>query len=575
MGRARQSVNDGRMLAREDADAENAFIEQAEYISEDEFLAWNAEHPEEEAIIRRLSAGGAKLLSGPRGCGKTTLLLKAYYGMLRSEEPVAFPVYANFKLSLRLEPLYLRTNNASFWFRHWLIAKIYEAVYDTLEDFSIEYDDDRFPRKSQVKEYIRDLESGTAKETEDDYYSVSALETSLIALAELIDCTRCVLLLDDAAHAFSPKQQEDFFDFFREIKSREIAPKAAIYPGITTHSPSFHVGHDAELIDAWIRPDTSEYLDFMISLATKRFSGMLPLSIDATNEAIEFLAFAAFGIPRSFLNMIRSLHLEEDNRTSIDRRKLLHAAKLGREAAHNVYESLVFKLPVYKNFIQRGETAYARILSSMKFYNGQRDEENQAFEIGIKKPIPPDLAKVLSFFQYAGLLLPVGENSRGIKGVFELYIVHFGDLITENAVIGKRTKSVASFLGAFKSQTHQAWPRIAPIRLLGIEGESVEITLSLPNCQRCGAPRLNENARFCQNCGAQLKTSSLYDALVLQDISALPITKRRANAIKANSNIRTIKDILIDSSRQELRGVPYIGKIWAERIAHYAEEHVA
>jgi predicted AAA+ superfamily ATPase len=57
----------------------NLFVEQAEYIDDKSFNQWNIEHPDEEAIIRKLSQGGAKLIIGPRGCGKTTLMLKTYY----------------------------------------------------------------------------------------------------------------------------------------------------------------------------------------------------------------------------------------------------------------------------------------------------------------------------------------------------------------------------------------------------------------------------------------------------------------------------------------------------------------
>jgi hypothetical protein len=85
------------------------------------------------AIIRRLSVGGAKLLVGPRGCGKTTLMLKAYYGMLRDRHANTLPVYVNFKLSLKLEPLYIKTPNAAFWFRLWLTLKIYEGLFESIE----------------------------------------------------------------------------------------------------------------------------------------------------------------------------------------------------------------------------------------------------------------------------------------------------------------------------------------------------------------------------------------------------------------------------------------------------------
>lgn len=45
------------------------FIEQAEYIQPSDFIEWSSDHPNEAVIIKRLTQSGAKLLTGPRGCG--------------------------------------------------------------------------------------------------------------------------------------------------------------------------------------------------------------------------------------------------------------------------------------------------------------------------------------------------------------------------------------------------------------------------------------------------------------------------------------------------------------------------
>jgi hypothetical protein len=76
-------------------------------------------------------------------------MLKAYHKMLRSEEGHALPIYVNFKLSLRLEPLYIKTPNAPFWFNKWLIAKIYSSTHETLRLF----EDDS---KDKFKDHIPD-----------------------------------------------------------------------------------------------------------------------------------------------------------------------------------------------------------------------------------------------------------------------------------------------------------------------------------------------------------------------------------------------------------------------------------
>ncbi|GJE62742.1 hypothetical protein [Methylobacterium trifolii] len=556
------------------------FVEQAEYIPEADFLAFSAEHPDEESIIRRLSTGGAKLLVGPRGCGKTTLMLKAYYRLLRSENSTTLPIYVNFKLSLKLEPLYVNTPNATFWFRQWLNLKIYEGLYKSIRENEI-YD---IPRaiisEREISRAIKILESGNLNEAKGaSSYTIEELSDGIMRVLEANDLSRCVLLLDDAAHAFSPRQQEDFFEFFRQVKSREISPKAAIYPGITTNSPTFHVGHDAEQIDVWVRPDRSDYIGFMTALAEKRFRGELPSALANTTDALNFLAYASFGIPRSFLNMLRAVyqdHISAPQITStLDRRKLLQAAQQGKESAHNVYDSLSNKLPAYRDFVNTGNLLYGQIIENLKNFNKTRNEDDQALEIGLKKPVPPEMEKVLSFFQYAGILMPAGVNSRGIKGTFELYMVHFGDLITENAIVGRRTKSITSFVRAFSAQTHQAWPRISPETLVKGSRYPELFRLSLPNCQQCGTERASQHAKFCQNCGAPLKTSSIYEELTNQDISVLPLSNRIITRIKRDSQIRTIKDILIDSNRTNLRGIAYIGPVRAARIASYAEEYVA
>jgi hypothetical protein len=382
--------------------------------------------------------------------------------------------------------------------------------------------------------------------------------------------------MDDAAHAFSPRQQEDFFEFFRQLKSKEISPKAAIYPGITTYSPTFHVGHDAEQLDVWVSPDRPVYLPFMRSLAEKRFRGKLPESLVRTPNALDFMAYASFGIPRSFLNMLRTLYQTSDSVLpggTLDRRKILDVAKQSKESAHNVYDSLATKLPAYSAFVNTGNTFYQKILSATKVFNQNRLLNDQATEVGLKRPLSGEIQKVLSFFQYAGLLMPAGENSRGVKGVFEIYMIHFGDLITENAIVGRKTKALDPFVTALSSRTTQVWPRISPDAILNPDKYPSLFRLSLPHCQKCGAERANEHAKFCQTCGAQLIMESLYHGLTNQDINVLPLSKKMVLRIKQHSTIRTIKDILIDSTR--LRNVPYIGVIRAAKIARYAEEYFA
>lgn len=559
---------------------EENFIEQAEYIDRERFLKLAAEHPHEASILKKLTGGGAKLLIGPRGCGKSTLMRKAFYQILETDLDTAFPVYVNFKLALKLEPFYVNGPNASYWFRAWLVLKVVAGIWDAQEqsdNLTLPVD---FPSKAKIFRLIDALESSRADGDLVEQFTVRFLSDLVDDLALENGLKRVVILIDDAAHSFSEKQQEDFFDFFRAIKSRLISPKAAVYPGITSHSASFHVGHDAEQIDAWVKPSGNEYENFMVSLAEKRFSGTGLDFVAKNEEDIKFLAYTSFGIPRGFLGMLRAIYNSPEAYTtsdgSLNKNKILRLSRTGRDMSHAVFDSLTSKLPSYESYVQNGSKVYQTILTQIKEYNKGKSLEKQGFQFAVKMPVDSDLEKVFGFLQYSGLIMPSGSILKGEKGSFQHYQVHTGDITTENVIVGSRTKSIASFLTVIRAAKHQAWPRLTTASIFENAGiESKDFVLSLPLCHVCSTPRSNPEARFCANCGEQLKPSSTYEALVQQNISALPISKRMEARIKQNSNIRKVRDILIDANKETLLGIPYVGKIRAQRIVGHAEEHVS
>ncbi len=558
---------------------EGNFIEQAEYLDPELFASLATEHPDEDAILKKLMGGGAKLLIGPRGCGKSTLMLKAFHSLLSAEGTPVVPIYVNFKLALKIEPLYTRGANAPFWFKKWLVLKVFQATYEVISEKSLTAPDG-FPKGRDLALAIASIEAGVTDKIDLDQFTSTYLVDQIERLVSRNNCSRCVLLIDDAAHAFSEKQQEDFFDFFREIKSKTISPKAAIYPGITSHSPSFHVGHDAEQVDAWVRPTGKAYEEFMLEMARKRFFGTPIEGITRSRDDLCFLAYASFGIPRAFLGMLRAIYNGQDSFInsdgSLSKSRILALARQGREMSHAVYTSLNDKLPPYRKFTQNGASIYQAILASVKEFNRGKDPNKQAIQFGIQSPNAPDVEKVFQFLQYSGLIMPAGDVMRGVKGTFSIYDLHIGDLITENVIVGKRTKSISDFLEVIRASRHQAWPRLTSTGVCEAAGvTSGSFSLSLPQCQACGAERPNSSARFCSNCGAQLKSSSTYEALVQQDISVLPISSRLQKRIKENSRIRKVRDILIDSNREKLRGIKYIGEARARYIVGAAEEYVS
>lgn len=560
---------------------ENIFIEQAEYIETKLFKKWNIAHPDEEVIIKKLSQGGAKLITGPRGCGKTTLMLKTYYGLCSAPKKTTLAVYVNFKASLKIEPLYRKNINASYWFSQWLLFKIYQGIFKSLKDMNVTEPDNLLFNNLQVNEFVNKIELGlTDKIDNDTILNACILEDEVKKILLYTNKSHCVLLLDDAAHAFSVEQQYDFFEFFRQIKSRIISPKAAIYPGITNFSSTFHVGHDAEEIDVWISPELNNYQEFMLQILKRRLPQFVYEKLCEDIDLVQIICYSSFGIPRALLNIVRNIYKDKSNdenelfEVKFNRRSVMDAINLTFRQTMNIFLSLKDKLPIYDKFISSGEQIFTKMIEEIKEYNKGKNSASQSVTIAIRKPLPAELSKVIGFFQYAGLIMSKKEVSKGEKGVFELYNIHYSALVERNAFFGRKAVKSIDLAIALKKRDAHAYKRSTPSSLIGLEDIQNMFPLSLPPCPICGTPRVSEHTKFCGECGTQLKIASIFEELVKNDISKLPLTGKRVQTIKKHSRIKNVKDILMDTDNRELRGVPQIGPYWAEKIYSYAEEYI-
>lgn len=554
---------------------EKVFTEQAEYIDSANLENWHIDHPNEKLIMKKLCQGGAKLLTGPRGCGKTTLLLKAYNEMRHRKD--VFSVYVNFKTSLKIEPLYRKNTNGSYWFNQWLFLKIYKGIFKSLRDYEMADSIDLVFNEKDIDSYINKIELGIVGEisTVNELLSITILEDEIKKILSVSEMSSCVLLLDDAAHAFSKEQQYDFFEFFRNIKSREISPKAAIYPGVTNFSASFHVGHDAEEINVWIKVTDDDYIEFMTKLLQKRFPTEIFLQLTKDKDLLNLICYSSFGIPRALLNIVHNLWKEKKS-VEIDcsRNGILKSIRQVNGLFMNIYKSLEEQLPIYKEFVKKGDGIYETLLESLKQYNKEKDFFNQAVEVGIKKPIPVELDKVFNFLQYAGLLMYARELSRGENGRYAIYIINYGFLIEKNVFGGRTNIKNVELATALKTRNMHEYKRFTVESLLG-EGDIRDMfPFSLPPCPKCHTPRISADTKFCSECGEKLVTPSLFEGLVNNDISILPLTPSRVETIKQSSKIRTIRDILMDTDHRELRSVPGVGPYWTNKISSYAEEYI-
>jgi hypothetical protein len=376
--------------------------------------------------------------------------------------------------------------------------------------------------------------------------------------------------LDDAAHAFSVEQQREFFEIFAALKSPKLSAKAAVYPGVTSYSPTFHVGHDAELINIWYSPDEADYLSLMHRILEVRLPDSYNLHFTGKSEIVDILALASFGIPRTFINMVsKILSFGDQGRVKIDRSAALVAIREQAELNLKVFQSIKSRISRYAKFIDVGEIIFASMINKV---NQANVRGLRASSIGIQSDLPQNIDRVFGLMEYSGIIRHIGEVSQGDVGKFRRYQIHYANLIAKNALGGKTIYSVVDIVQFFTIRVRSKYP-LSMITGLATDNQIGSCVLELPACPSCGTNRTTENQKFCMSCGKELISPSIYKEMLNARIDVLPITAKKAEKLIASNKFKTVGDIIIDDE-QNLMSIYGIGPYWSKRIKNAAEEFV-
>ncbi|WP_152552125.1 P-loop NTPase family protein [Actinokineospora spheciospongiae] len=523
--------------------------------------------------MAKLKSTGAKLISGPRGCGKSTMIRLAYYQALDSSD--VLPVYVNYAKHLAIEPIFKSRPDAVDLFRQWVIAKVVIGLEQTQIEADIPSPIYLRSMISSSHRLVDDLEVGYIP-TEIPRISPTQLIAFINEQVEFVRRKRAVLLFDDAAHTFSAQQQREFFEIFRQLKTRSVAPKAAVYPGVTNYSSNMHIGHDAEILEAWYRVDDPAYLETMREIVSRR----LPAEIVAEFEKdrlglLNYLALASFGMPRSFLTMLQEvLELDEDAGKHIAPQRRRTDSSIERNVAivRGVFESTGEKIPRYSNLIVEGRRLEGAFIERLAQINTNKTIHQKTTTVGVRRPLTKEFQQVTDLMAYAGIIRQLDSQSRG-SDVYERYEVHSGFVIASNALSLGRSPSTREITISLTKRPSSLLVRGKPETYLGNDYRS-RCTLNLTPCSNCDTPRVSEDAQFCMRCGKPLIDKSLYKEMLQRPVSDLPIPEAKKKAL-AKTNLATIQDILLDVDFKQLLRGHYVGSIWAKRIFSAAEEYVS
>ncbi|MCI1012807.1 zinc ribbon domain-containing protein [Herbaspirillum sp. C7C2] len=568
------------LSAAEETEVTQLYEERAEHLGQSIIEGATTLTSDTEEWIGALTGGGSKLLVGPRGCGKTHLMRFAFL-MCQNKKELPFAVYTNLNRYYRLEPMLRRRPDAMAMFYYWALSNIFigisEAakqfsvaanVHDTVIDNLLEFDG------SAVSHIIATLEQGRPLSPEQDSVaarlSIDKLKAILVSLAEVLGRKRIVLFLDDAALTLTPEYLSHFFDIYRALKSTRIALKASVYPGTTEYGPSFHASHEAESIFVWKSVTDVNYLDFMLDIGNKRFSDLVLIP----EETRVLLAYAAFGVPRAFMTLVRA-YLKNVAKLATPQAAFNRTIEEFVNERRAEYLTLKDKIPQFSSIVEAGLRVFDRAADDISQANQALiDGSTRQLLLGIDPTSvvgQPYVERMLRLLEEVGLLYKLDRVSHGDREYLR-YVVHLGALQFRRA-FSRRGAFSPRFSMDMLQRPDEKHPVRRSVSTLLDANTVATLGLNLPNCRNCDAKRV-EGAKYCFNCGEKLTEESTYDRMMLTLLIDVPgLTKWQKEKLGDWRSVpRTVGEfVALQDPGTTLRTIPHVGKIRARTIIDAVE----
>ena len=358
------------------------------------------------------------------------------------------------------------------------------------------------------------------------------------------------------------------------IKSPEIAPKCSVYPGTTVFGTRFHADHEGRTVSAWTAVDDPGYSAMMQTIAERRYpeglNGIPP-------EASTLLQYAAFGIPRAYLTLLRSVQAAKPTKSSMGP-TVTKVIRAHRDNRIREFRSLGEKVVELKTLIRVGEKFFDGIVAAMTARNEElKGKREKATVLGIEaKEFDPLSSRMVDLLAEAGLLHREEDVSHGRDRTYRRFTPHLAALIAERAFSpGERGTSLGNIVDFISRQNEKHPVRRNFTTLFSAQGINETLKLDLPPCQNCQTQRNTEKQKFCHNCGSKLVDELIYNRIMAMEISGVPGLTEFLIGKMESANIKTVGALrALQDPGTELRKMRGIAQARSDRILTKIEEYV-
>ncbi|KMO40657.1 hypothetical protein VQ02_07305 [Methylobacterium variabile] len=555
----------------------DGFEERADHVTEEVLRDGTVKGDYYDAVHESLVAKGLVLVQGPRGCGKTHMMRYTWL-VCRDDKTQPLAIYVSFNRYLRLEPLLRKRPDALTIFQAWTLSRILQAAddldkalkgkkFDILDSFDLD--------RASIDKLIGRLERGLSVSDRDEEIvkalTIDGVADAIEEMATFHKRKRAIILLDDAALTLTPEYLVEFFDIVRVLKRPRLSPKASIYPGTTEFGPRFHANHEGKTVTAWLPVEHQTYREIMGGIAQRRF----PESSTIPSEVNDYLKYAAFGVPRAYLAMLREWKAGNYATTQQGLNTIIQSHN---DARKKEFLSLGLKMPRLATLVKVGDTFFNKCVETIREANENLGDKNEKqIMFGLESSSLEHLTdRMINLLIEAGLFYEHPQVSHGGPDrTYRRLTPHLSALIAVRAFSSKSKGTSHRAVVEFLSRPSTKHPVRRQIDTLLGQATLNELKLDLPPCQVCHTARMSEGQKFCHNCGSKLVDDSTFTRLMKLPFDEVPRLTEWARQKLVDNHIRVIGDLLsLQDPGTELRKIYMVGSKRAERIVTAVESYV-